>query len=564
VALIVVLLLIVVALAAWFIIDGYWQRRFMAKLGEIRATGEPATWEEVLAARPDIPDEENAARLHMAAAAALDAAELPPMMELLTEPGMEPDLGVRRSPRLRAIAAERLEAEAEGVSIMREAGKLKRAAYPIDAEETPWDPWQPDLIDLRFAVRTCVDHAELHAEAGRFHEAVLNIDAAYAAGGSLGAEPLFHTRLMRLGIQGMAAAGLERVLALGELASEDMTRLDAMFAADEDAEFVRGGLIAQRACMTALPLQGVPGIDAGEKLRARVALLVYRLTPGRRWIDGLYHLDFMEQYLAVFDLPYPQQVAAKEALRESVMADWRENGQPNVVSVVHIPAEARALDEVLIHRARLRVARAALAVERWRKAQGNWPESLQEMADDELPEVLTDALTGAPLGFRRVDGGFRLYSVGPDGSDNGGITEQEMMDGQWLDGFTENSDIVFRLLDPERRAASERTFAEEILAAYDRSQLENRGLDAAKLKAMGLSDQDLRSLGFEIPAMSETATTDSPRGHGGHGGRQQRKRDDATITTVQLPKPFSTSCPLCRGAGQPSSLLFSVFLHCPP
>ncbi len=62
---------------------------------------------------------------------------------------------------------------------------------------------------------------------------------------------------------------------------------------------------------------------------------------------------------------------------------------------------------------------AACEIERYRLAHGHYPESL-----DALPNKAgIDPLHGTPFRYERLDDGFRLYSIGPDGVDDGGEEE---------------------------------------------------------------------------------------------------------------------------------------------
>src|SRR5205085_10074692 len=70
--------------------------------------------------------------------------------------------------------------------------------------------------------------------------------------------------------------------------------------------------------------------------------------------------------------------------------------------------------------ARLLCAVAALAVERHRLARGAWPASLDALVPDFLPGVPDDPFDGRPLRYRRLADGVVVYSVGPDGADDGG------------------------------------------------------------------------------------------------------------------------------------------------
>jgi HEAT repeats len=78
-------------------------------------------------------------------------------------------------------------------------------------------------------------------------------------------------------------------------------------------------------------------------------------------------------------------------------------------------AEAEAERRILI---------TALAVERYYGKYKHYPETLQPLTPEFLKSAPVDFMNGQPLHYRVTQGGhFVLYSVGPDGTDNGGRIE---------------------------------------------------------------------------------------------------------------------------------------------
>ncbi len=62
----------------------------------------------------------------------------------------------------------------------------------------------------------------------------------------------------------------------------------------------------------------------------------------------------------------------------------------------------------------------ALAASRYRLAHGRLPDRIEDLVPEYLPAVPRDPFDGLPLRYRRTDEGAIIYSVGPDGVDNGG------------------------------------------------------------------------------------------------------------------------------------------------
>jgi hypothetical protein len=91
-----------------------------------------------------------------------------------------------------------------------------------------------------------------------------------------------------------------------------------------------------------------------------------------------------------------------------------------------------------------------MAVERYRLARGHWPESLSELVPEHLKSIPRDPFDGAELRYLDFAEGVIIYSVGPDGVDNGGNITQNPS--------TPGSDLGFRLWDVEHRRQAPRPF----------------------------------------------------------------------------------------------------------
>ena len=64
---------------------------------------------------------------------------------------------------------------------------------------------------------------------------------------------------------------------------------------------------------------------------------------------------------------------------------------------------------------------ATLALEAWHRENGQYPERLEDLTSDLLQSIPRDPFTAdAPLLYRQDEDGYVLYSIGPDGHDNGG------------------------------------------------------------------------------------------------------------------------------------------------
>ena len=87
----------------------------------------------------------------------------------------------------------------------------------------------------------------------------------------------------------------------------------------------------------------------------------------------------------------------------------------------------------------------ACALERYRLAHGQFPESLDALVPEILSQLPHDVLNGQPFKYRRTaDGQYLLYSVGWNETDEGGVLVLTQS-GEGIDQKT--GDWVWRLPD---------------------------------------------------------------------------------------------------------------------
>lgn len=117
------------------------------------------------------------------------------------------------------------------------------------------------------------------------------------------------------------------------------------------------------------------------------------------------------------------------------------------VSLATIPNPKRALLQTLHVETERRLALTALALQRYKRANGRPPASLDALVPDFLPRPLLDCMSGRPLGYQaNSDRTFTLYSAGNDGVDNGGDSSPTLPGGKL--GLWDGRDAVWPLPKP--------------------------------------------------------------------------------------------------------------------
>jgi hypothetical protein len=94
----------------------------------------------------------------------------------------------------------------------------------------------------------------------------------------------------------------------------------------------------------------------------------------------------------------------------------------NLFGALLFPALERASEKAARAQSLNDRTRIAIALERHRLAYGQFPETLAALTPQFLAKLPHDVINGQPLKYRRTDdGGFILYSVGWNETDDGGI-----------------------------------------------------------------------------------------------------------------------------------------------
>ncbi|MBI5819393.1 MAG: hypothetical protein HZA88_10445 [Verrucomicrobia bacterium] len=165
--------------------------------------------------------------------------------------------------------------------------------------------------------------------------------------------------------------------------------------------------------------------------RSPWSVVICHMAP-RGWIQFEqlnYNRCFEEQLFPVFDMAarriYPQRARQSEqAFTETgISCVWRHRVMtqmllPVVASIARRSASAQtSADEAAL----------ACALERYRLANGRFPDSLTALAPAFITKLPHDIITGEPLKYRKDGDGFVLYSVGWNEKDDGGVT------GNWRD-----------------------------------------------------------------------------------------------------------------------------------
>jgi hypothetical protein len=114
--------------------------------------------------------------------------------------------------------------------------------------------------------------------------------------------------------------------------------------------------------------------------------------------------------------------AKAHAVGNALDREIRHQTPENLLERLFMPALGSTAVKFADAQSSTDLARVAIALERYRLAHGEFPESLDALAPQFIAKVPHDIIGGQPLKYRReADGQFVLYSIGWNEKDDGGV-----------------------------------------------------------------------------------------------------------------------------------------------
>jgi hypothetical protein len=400
-------------------------------------------WEQLVAKREAVPASDNSARYVLEAQRFLPSPRTPPpeFFGLLDQPA-----GTRfTEPQLTELTSW----------VRARAAALKPALALADRPRGRFDVQvSPDFlttllphVDAMMAVRTL-----LRAEARRRAEAgdpgnLAEFRAMVNLGRSIGDEPFNVSQIVRMASVNAAVLNLEQTLARTAPDDPALASAQKTVGAEIGYPSLEIAYRGERASLFGM----YHAVDTGVVTAAQINEKMAGSSPPISWPADVapgsvalrqaqaWQLRRMTRLVEVAKKPIPEWPAA--------LAKAREATPPAPAAARFLEPLGDLFDEALPRAAQrreatVRSAVVALAAERYRRKNGRWPLEPKEMDPSQVGPVPADPFDGAPLRFRRLDDGLVVYSIGPDGRDDGG----DLGDRQ-----KNEPDIGFRLWDADRR-----------------------------------------------------------------------------------------------------------------
>jgi hypothetical protein len=415
----VLLLVIVVLLLAYTSRSG---QTIDSELERIRTAGQPVTAEEldrfytVPPGKTDItPTLLEVFALLEKSAAAGSALPIVGTNDVKVPPPGEPW-------EQQAAVAAFLQQNKEALDLLHEAAHENTAVrFPVNFAAGV-NALLPHVQKLRQPIRLLALEAEWKAHHGDADGAADSLHAILCLGDALEQEPLVVSQQVRMVFCYMGREGIRKLTPWVEFSDADLARFQADLRRPQFQTSLQRALVGER-------------VVAGQAFRE---MPLWRITFAE---DYAAYLEISGRLQNSLDRPWPRPLRELD----QVKAEMGPNTGNRLSNLKHaltkqvVPSFWAMIEGGARHTAQNAAADAALAAERFRRAEGHLPETLEQLVPRFLPHLPPDPYTGAAQRMIHAEDGVLIYSVGLDGVDNGGQGDD-----------TGKPDVVFELKLPKQ------------------------------------------------------------------------------------------------------------------
>jgi hypothetical protein len=397
-----------------------------AKLEAIRKAGEPASGAELNVWYEQPPAGENAADFFLAgfelvqiSAQDANSAELP-----LIGKGKLPPPGQPLPAAAKKAIGDFLARNRPALEKFEQGARCAKSRYPLDFREG-LSMKIKHVSQVKQAAQMAQLSAAYQADQKSAEGACQAARLALALAGSLETEPIVISQLVRASGLSLAQKAAENVVNRLALSPAQLADLQRAFELAEDTNGMTCALIGERVMSLDIlqlpPERLAQGLgEKDPKFRAYVEAM--RLTGNR---DLNFALDYWKYIVDASRKPLAERRQARTECERMI----KEAQQQMLILVsAAVPSLSAWLTQGLPGLDSVRVAQAALAVERYRATNGGrLPAVLGDLCPNYLAAVPIDPHDEQPLRYVTRGQGYVVYSVGRDGKDDGGVEGKDVV-----------------------------------------------------------------------------------------------------------------------------------------
>ena len=366
-----------------------------ARLEAIRQAGFPVTLPELNDWYAVPSDTENAAPIYADAFSALSGL-------VPTSPGF-------------------LTRKARVLELLHQAASRPKCRFDSDLTQGA-NALMPHLPQLKRAAQLLADEANAQAANGNMDLAARSLLDGLRLVRSVEEEPILLSRVIQFASANVIETSLESILNKKKFSEEQLDALQAAFREAESGVSLTRPVAGERAMGIAVfQLPPAEQVQLVAKMQKPPVVMDFEAY----WKSSTYRSDY-DTYLELMDkgvtasaLPFPQSL---DQIGQWTAQVHEVKKKGYLVSEMLLPQLESALERAAECAARLRIAQAVLAVERYRLAHSNTlPDSLPQLVPQFLAAVPSDPFDGQPVRYEQLPStGLLVYSIGKDRQDDRG------------------------------------------------------------------------------------------------------------------------------------------------
>jgi len=411
------LLICFVGLVVLFVLTG--KNRLEKEIAAIRAAGYPTNFEE-LDKYYSIPEGvPNAADLYTKA---FDAYQDPNGEFADHLPIRGPKY--RKDPRspldpnsVKAIISD-LQTNQETLEFLDKAAAIEHCRYDLDFSQEVIP--NSCLNDIKRCTQLLAEQTMLLAHQNDGGAAVKSITRQLALAQSLKKEPVMLSQLVRMGLIEKNCSSVEYTLNRTTLTDEQLTNLQQRLSYVYQNEPMAMGLLDER-CSIIWFIDNPQHLEIFMISPKHDKLL---LIPGVRDRNFLMSLKLLGQYTNALKLPAQQRLSRYREIE----AEKHELSIFYWLTFLSMPSLEQIGPIDMRIAAQVDCTRVALAIERYRLAKGSLPRELADLVPQYIDKVPINPLDRKPLRYKLTEPGYIVYSIGYDGTDEGGLEKGKRKD----------------------------------------------------------------------------------------------------------------------------------------
>ncbi len=468
-----VVALIALAAGGWFFLEFREGRKLAEAIAEADRTDPKWRLADLEAARELIPDDQNAA-IVAANVRGLMTGPFPPPVGGTPGPFGKPipdDMTVRLlaptpderlTEPLAAELRDVLAKESAALALAARLRDLPRGRFPLVIAPNPIMTVLGHIEADRHVSRLLQAEAFRRAQDGDPDGALDACRDILGTARGIGDEPFLISQLVRMTLDEVAMATVQRVLAQGRPSDAALARLQEALLDESRNSWLLAGLRGERATMNVL----MEKIGAGEITLGQInamngggppEFLAY--GPAFYVHNHALMLSLLNRSIAIARSSAVDQLRLwKEFEAELRPSDSGLEKLSGSLAYSLYPAFGAVLSMQPRVSSNLRASAAIVAAERHRIAHGAMPRSLAEIDPRLLDAIPIDPFDGLAMKSRWKDGSLSVYTVGPDGLDDGGKFDPRMRMRAGTDLGWTLWDVPFRARTP-REELPEDVFA---------------------------------------------------------------------------------------------------------